>query len=198
MLILPRVPAFGLLTRQEEDSKDFRAMIRTHNKNHFAFSSMSIHCDDLFEKRNRRIYTVRVQGQIHHFLNDLVPFGTSTPMHTTLTHLVIIMEPNPYSMFLRSLTILDELERYCTVIKSDSTLDKRVYDKPTSFHVAGVWIENDGSYTMTSHDRDIRVYAKSSLSHNIQCYYACYDPLQYVLMFPAGDPGWHFNILFVG
>ncbi|GAA0183469.1 hypothetical protein LIER_30874 [Lithospermum erythrorhizon] len=41
---------------------------------------------------------------------------------------------------------------------------------------------------------DIRVYTKSGRSHNIQYYYGCYDPLQYVLMFPSGEPGWHSNI----
>ncbi|GAA0183240.1 hypothetical protein LIER_30692 [Lithospermum erythrorhizon] len=107
-------------------------MIRTYN-NHLVYSSISIHCDEQFERRNRGIYIVRAQRQLHHFLNDLVPADTSSKV----SGLVRVMEPNPYSLFLRSLCILEELERYYIVIKSDSTIEQRVYNKPSSTDVLG-------------------------------------------------------------
>ena len=31
-------------------------------------------------------------------------------------------------------------------------------------------------------------------SHRVQYYFGCYDPLQYPLLFPYGDTGWHQGI----
>ncbi|GAA0168423.1 hypothetical protein LIER_40564 [Lithospermum erythrorhizon] len=101
------------------------------------------------------------------------------------------MELCPYSKFLRSLSIMGDLDRYCIVIKSDSTLYQLVFNKPTSVEVSGIWIEAEDNPPGQTYMRDIRVYARSGHSHHIQPYYACYDRLQYVLMFPGGEPGSH-------
>ncbi|GAA0185405.1 hypothetical protein LIER_32693 [Lithospermum erythrorhizon] len=61
----------------------------------------------------------------------------------TIAGLVKVMDASPYSHFLKSLSTLDDLERYCIFPKSDSTLNQRVYNKPVSLDVAGVWIEDD-------------------------------------------------------
>ncbi|GAA0154659.1 hypothetical protein LIER_37935 [Lithospermum erythrorhizon] len=211
----------SLLTGQGDDSKDFHTMLRIY-KNHFKYSSMSIHCDTQLEQRNHGIYTIRAQGQIHHFLNDLLPANPSavtSGLHfyfydpveqvaartttlprlkpSTVAGLVKVMEPNLYSSFLRMLSSLNQLDRYCITIKSDSTLDQSVYNRRTTTEVVGIWLEDESGAT-NSYDRDIRVYARSGHNHNIQYYYVCYNPLQYVLMFPAGEPGWHGNIPTVG
>lgn len=220
-VVLPKY-LVELLTLNDEASKDFHIMIRTYN-NHFAYSTMSIHCDEKLEKRSRGIYTVRAQGQVHHFLNDLCPTDLASQtggMHfyfydpaeqiatrtsvlprlreSTVAGLVKVMQPNPYSCFLKALSTFDNLDNYHIVIKADSMLDQRVYNLPTSSEVAGIWIESETDNGRQSIDRDIRVYARSGQSHNIQYYFSCYDPLQYVLMFPDGQPGWHGNIPTVG
>ncbi|KAG9144060.1 hypothetical protein Leryth_026969 [Lithospermum erythrorhizon] len=62
----------------------------------------------------------------------------------------------------------------------------------------GMWLGNESDDGNQSELWDIRIYTKSGRSHIIQYYYGCYDPLQYVLMFPHGEPGWHNNIPKVG
>ncbi len=37
-------------------------------------------------------------------------------------------------------------------------------------------------------------FGHSGSSHRVQCYFGCYDPLQYPLIFPYGDTGWHQGI----
>ncbi|GAA0160483.1 hypothetical protein LIER_17027 [Lithospermum erythrorhizon] len=133
----------SLLTGTSDDSKDFQTMICTYN-NHLAYISMSIHCDVRYEWRNDGIYTVRVQGQICLFLGDLLPPKQSTkilgmqfyfydPEHQTMSRsatlprlrastlriLVGVMDGCPYSPFLHNLSTLDNLDRYCIVIKTD-------------------------------------------------------------------------------
>ncbi|GAA0174231.1 hypothetical protein LIER_27670 [Lithospermum erythrorhizon] len=65
-----------LITRTDPKSKEFQSMIKTYN-NHFAFTSIGISCDDKYQRRDHGVYTVRVQGQIHHYLNDLIPQDAS-------------------------------------------------------------------------------------------------------------------------
>ncbi|GAA0169077.1 hypothetical protein LIER_23634 [Lithospermum erythrorhizon] len=56
-----------------------------------------------------------------------------------------------------------------------------------------MWLESKYNSGDQSELWDIR--AKSGRSHKVQYYYGCYDPLQYVLMFPNGEPGRHNNIV---
>ncbi|GAA0160851.1 hypothetical protein LIER_17308 [Lithospermum erythrorhizon] len=64
--------------------------------------------------------------------------------------------------------------------------------------VAGIWIEDENRDNTNSKKWDIRVYSKSGRSHRVQYYFRCYDPLQYVLIFPNDEPDWHCNIPRVG
>ena len=45
-------------------------MIRTYD-NHFGVTSSDVKYDKKLCKRNKGIYTFKIQGQIYHFLNDL-------------------------------------------------------------------------------------------------------------------------------
>ena len=47
-----------------------------------------------------------------------------------------------------------------------------------------------------SKDRNIhiQVYTHSNTSHRIEHYYGCYDPLQYPILFPQGECGWHHGV----
>ena len=38
------------------------------------------------------------------------------------------------------------------------------------------------------------MHAKYGSSHRVQYYYGCFDPLQYPLLFPLGESGWHQGI----
>ncbi|GAA0174230.1 hypothetical protein LIER_27669 [Lithospermum erythrorhizon] len=112
--------------------------------------------------------------------------------------LVELMEPNPYAEFLKHASTFDNIDQYDIVIRADPGLDQRTYNKPTCTEVVGIWIEDQSGMPNNSELWDIRVYTKSGRSHRVQYYYGCYDPLQYVLRFPNGEPGWHCNIARVG
>ncbi|KAK4386168.1 hypothetical protein Sango_2487400 [Sesamum angolense] len=70
--------------------------------------------------------------------------------------------------------------------------DQRIYNIPVVDQVAAIW-KNSHECDM-SQSRDIRVYPKSGRSQKIEYYYGCYDPLQYPLLFPRGEPGWHLGL----
>ncbi|GAA0158769.1 hypothetical protein LIER_15712 [Lithospermum erythrorhizon] len=113
---------------------------------------------------------------------------------TIVERLVKLMEPNPYSEFLKHVSSLNNIEEYHIVIRSDPGLDQRIYNRPTSTEVTGIWIKDESGETNDTKLWDIRVYTKSDKSHRVQYYYDSYDPLQYLLMFPNGEPGWHCSI----
>ncbi|XP_042939420.1 uncharacterized protein LOC122274451 [Carya illinoinensis] len=108
---------------------------------------------------------------------------------SVIAQLMDILRVNPYSRFFRSLGDLPSLECQKICIRSDPGLDQRVYNAPTSSEVAAIWVEDDTLDQITP--RDIFVYNHVGGSHIVQYYYGCYDPLQYPLLFPFGDIGWH-------
>nr|XP_016472400.1 PREDICTED: uncharacterized protein LOC107794428 [Nicotiana tabacum] len=55
-----------------EESENFRTYIRMYN-NMFAFTSLGVKYDKELARRNCGIYTFRVQGQMYHFIDDLIP-----------------------------------------------------------------------------------------------------------------------------
>ncbi|KAM6568313.1 hypothetical protein CsatB_016298 [Cannabis sativa] len=203
-----------LLTSNTYESTQFRTYIRTYN-NKFAFTSFGVKVDKDLCRRNKGIYTFRSQGQIYHYINDLLPsnghpsklqlyfYDTDHELENRLSdskimvpsvvaELIQILQINPYSSFFRSLGDLEHLENQKIIIRTDIGLDQRVYNAPTSSQVAAIWTENDDGEELIG--RDIFVYNHSGLSHKVQYYYGCYDPLQYPLLFPYGDIGWHEDI----
>ncbi|XP_071913922.1 uncharacterized protein [Coffea arabica] len=203
-----------LLTSSSQEAQSFRALIRTYN-NHFGFTSFGVKADLTLSKRNKGIYTFRIQGQIYHFLNDF----NSTNDHSNnlqlyfndfetevsnrlaacprLSESVIrkimqVLESNPYAKFFRNLREVPNLDNYYIVLKTLPGVDQRVYNRPTTSQVAGLWVE--GQENGETGRRDIRVHTHSGASKNIQYYYGCYDPLQYPILFPFGDLGWHQGI----
>ncbi|GAA0167896.1 hypothetical protein LIER_22734 [Lithospermum erythrorhizon] len=122
-----------LITGTDPKSKEFQSMIRTYN-NHFVFTSIGISCYDKYQRRDHGVYTVRVQGQIHHYLNDLIPHDASKklsciqfyfydPQHqlsnrmttfprldgSIVERLVELMEPNTYAEFLKHASTFDNI-----------------------------------------------------------------------------------------
>ncbi|XP_062088611.1 uncharacterized protein LOC133795174 [Humulus lupulus] len=109
-----------------------------------------------------------------------------------VTQLINILQINPYSIFFRSLGDLPDLEKQIIHKKTDAGLDQRVFNAPTSSQVAVIWVENDDRDQPRG--RNILVYNNSGGNHKVQYYFGCYDPLQYPILFPFGDTGWHRGI----
>ena len=103
-----------------------------------------------------------------------------------------IIEVNPYVKFFRSLKNIQNLEDFSICIKSNTSLDQRVYNAPIASQVAAVWVED--SIEDNNRCREIIVNSHSGYSHKVEYYFGCYDSLQYPLMFPFGDTGWHQGI----
>ncbi|XP_019189454.1 PREDICTED: uncharacterized protein LOC109183853 isoform X2 [Ipomoea nil] len=111
---------------------------------------------------------------------------------SVVENLIDVLGSNPYSQFFRNLKDISSLDDCNILIRSNASLDQRVYNMPTSSQVAATWVdEQDGS---GQNNHDIRVFAKTGQSHSVKYNYGCYDPLQYPLLFPYGESGWHEGI----
>nr|XP_016507198.1 PREDICTED: uncharacterized protein LOC107824907 [Nicotiana tabacum] len=212
-----RMPAElrNLYIGNNAESKHFRTYIRTYN-NLFAFTALGVNYDKDLAKRNRGIYTFRVQGQMYHLIDDLYPkergprnlqlyfydnanelknrMACSDKLNeSTVKELMDILKGNPYSMFLRSLTDMPNLQNFHIALKCDAGLDQRVYNVPTTTtEIVAIWVdENDGPATHAPH---LQIYTHSDRTQRVNYYFGCYNPLQYPLLFPYGQGGWHCGI----
>ncbi|XP_019264032.1 PREDICTED: uncharacterized protein LOC109241725 [Nicotiana attenuata] len=204
----------NLYLGNDAESKHFQTYIRTYN-NLFAFTSLGVSYDKDLAKRNRGIYTFRVQGQMYHLIDDLYPrekrprnlqlyfydnanevgnrMACSDKINESIVKdLMDILKDNPYSIFLRSLTDIPNLQNFHITLKCDAGLDQRVYNLPTTTEIAAIWVdENDSRATHAPH---VQIYTQSDKTHRVNYYFGCYDPLQYPLLFPHGQGGWHCGI----
>ncbi|KAG5578495.1 hypothetical protein H5410_058629 [Solanum commersonii] len=154
----------NLYLENTELSKHFRTYIRTYN-NIFAFTSLGVTYDKELAKTNNGIYTFRVQGQMYHFINDLIPtdkkgknlqlyfFDSENELRNRMAcsnklneyvvrTLMEILKINPYSMFLKSLVDIPQLSDFYIALKCDSGLDQCIYNLPTRSS-CGIWVEQD-------------------------------------------------------
>lgn len=103
------------------------------------------------------------------------------PLNETIVlKLMNILLQNSYAQLFLTLERAP-LDVYEIRIKSEISLDKRVYNSPSVDQVATIWIE--GNNSNLAHKRDIIVHAQSGDKHRVKHYYGCYDPLQYPLLF---------------
>ena len=204
----------ALFTSNSEEAIHFKTHVRTYN-NTFAFTSFGVKYEKELCRRNRGIYTFKVQGQVYHYINELLPpdghpsylqlyfYDTDHEVENRIYQspklrpdvvqkLMNILTINPYCEFFRSLRDFPITDDTRIFIRCDPQLDQRVYNAPSASQVAGIWIENSDTNQLA--ERDIIIYSHSGNSHKIKHYFGCYDPLQYPLLFPYGDSGWHRHI----
>ncbi|KAK9714009.1 hypothetical protein RND81_06G065300 [Saponaria officinalis] len=114
----------------------------------------------------------------------------SFEMHLNVLRLLMrVMETNPYAQFFRSLRDLGVQEWNRIVIRVDPTHDQHTHNVPTASQVSGIWVDDAPADSPLT--QDIVFYARSRASHCILDYYSYYDPLQYPILFPYGETGWH-------
>ncbi|GJU94086.1 uncharacterized protein Tco_1318842 [Tanacetum coccineum] len=109
-----------------------------------------------------------------------------------VTILSRVLAPNPYVQTFRSLGNLGPLDKYRVKLTTSFKDDQRLYNRPTMSEVASIWVE--GNENITTYKRSIVVYGRSEYPTQIQAYFACYDPLSYLMFFPNGEAGWHKRI----
>lgn len=196
------------------DSMDFLQYIKPYN-DIFAFTSMGVHLDPVYAKRTNGIYTFRAQGQIYHFIDSLYPSG-QMPAYLQLyfydtekevenrkadkdklrediiSELIDVLNTNPYSQFFHSLREIPNIEEYEIRLKANPQINHQTAQPPSISQVAVMWIEDEEAAELN--ERDILVQKHDGHSQRISHYYGCYDPLQYPLLFPLGEPGRHQGI----
>ena len=133
-----------------------------------AFSSMGVNNDKGLATNTNGIYTFRVQGQIYHFIDDLLPrnegpkylqlyfydtehaienrsrfFSSLRP--DIISMLVDVLARNPDANFFRSLREFDINEESQILLKRDDGLDQRVFNTPIASQVAAIWLDENAS-----------------------------------------------------
>ncbi|KAH9625530.1 hypothetical protein KSS87_020327 [Heliosperma pusillum] len=197
-----------LYTSGSEGARHFQKYSRTYN-NMFAYSSIGGTFD---AKSYKGIYVFKLYGQIYHYVPDLLPSdggprylqlyfydgqqeaerraGCFSELRRDVVDMLMeVTSYNPYAKFFRSLREMDILDNTKILINKSTSKDQRVYNAPTSNEVAVIW--PDTSATGHTDGPHITVTGKTQASHRIMHYYGCYDPLQYPLLFPYGECGWH-------
>ncbi|CAI9271411.1 unnamed protein product [Lactuca saligna] len=178
----------NLLCSASEEAKMFRTYVRSYN-NLFSFTSFGVKVDKALAKRNKGIYTFRVQGQVYHFINEIMPQNNSSKsLQLYFHHTEHEIKNSPFHLSI-SLRDVPDLDNYKIILKTIADQDQRVYNKPEVSQVAAIWIngEDNGDYVT----RCIEVKMHNNESKSVQYYFGYYDPLQYPLMFPFGELGWH-------
>ncbi|XP_012837761.1 PREDICTED: uncharacterized protein LOC105958298 [Erythranthe guttata] len=211
---------YELFTSQIEDAVEFRNNIRVFNCI-FSFTSFGVKLDKELASARRGVYTFRAQGMVYHDLPGLYPteegpsnfqlyfVDTDNEVDNrlkvlqnpslsgdTVERLIQILEVNPYAKIFRRLKDYPAMDDVQLHISKDVRLDQRVYNAPGADQVAAIWVEGNNENIPFEHN--IIVHAHSGHKHRIRHYYGCYDPLQYPLLFPKGDTGWHQNIFKIG
>ncbi|CAG8734407.1 23865_t:CDS:2, partial [Racocetra persica] len=100
---------------------------------------------------------------------------------------------NPFVVNFRSISSASNITELRLLIRADHGLDQRTYNMPTTSQVAAVWVEGNDHINYT--ERDIIVQSRSQGLQRVSELSGCYDPMQYPLLFPRGDYGWHPGIL---
>ncbi|KAH0692798.1 hypothetical protein KY285_019895 [Solanum tuberosum] len=207
---------YELFVVDSDDAKLFRKNIRAYNSI-FAFTSFGVKLDKELASSRKEVYSFKAQGQIYHDLPSLIPnndrpryfqlyfYDTDHELanrmtvlqdanlsEKVMTKIRNIMEGNPYAKFFSQLKEHTNLQNLQVRIAANASLDQRVYNKPSVDQVATIWV--DGNNPNTPFERDIAVHEHSGNKHRVKHYYGCYDPLQYPLILPKGEAGWHQEI----
>lgn len=202
-------------------AKSFRANIRNYN-NAFAFSSLGVHIDHSVYGPSG-VYTFRIYGELIHRIGSLLPVSEDEPPHfsqiyvydpdvqhqaevrmsyhyglldmfTTLRLQDMLRVYNPYvDVFMTArerLTVNENISLYLKPIDV-SRFDQRRYNRPTASEIA---IIMPGTGEGQTDGRDIVLEARSHRLQRISELHSAYCALQYPLLFPNGQQGWHPNL----
>ena len=83
------------------------------------------------------------------------------------------------------------------IIRDPDRRKNRTYNRPTTMNEVGGIMLDDGS--ATTHERDIVIERRGApFPERISYMHACYMPMQYPLLFPQGDLGWHNAVRLAG
>lgn len=196
-----------------EVSQEFRRRSRSYNSA-FAFTTLKADFEDSWWPKDG-VYSLKVHGQVTHFFKPISGQPNTREMMQLffidtaedLTNDVLLtkdlrrdvvemiasaLSTNPYSLVFKRLRSWNNLHSARIVIRSSCVLDQRNCNVPIVDQVAGVW--KDGEKDTGGSVKDIQVYMESGRNQKINYYCGAYDSLQYLLLYPLGEPGWDKDI----
>ncbi|POM75052.1 LOW QUALITY PROTEIN: Helitron helicase-like protein [Phytophthora palmivora] len=188
----------------------FKHSIRAYN-NVFAFTSMgssrtrSLNVDERVTRSG--VYNFRVQGSVCHRMGALLPPLTRRPMFFAQ---VYINDPDMEARVASRMVMTDGLVpgdnpalRHNEFFPRDEDLRLRLHvarnanpgthNTPTASEVAAIIIDR-----AAAEHRDIILNTRQGGFKRIYETSESYDPLQYPLLFPYGEPGWTYDLPYVG
>lgn len=203
-----------LFVNNTPQSREFRENIWKYNRA-FAFTSLSVK-EDHSVNRGRGEPVFRIQGELCHRSGPLTPTPGHRPTYAqlyifepraALEHRVsqnqdlrrdtmqviqdVLLRHHQYApVYQHAHNVLREYNPNDDVsirLRVDPSVDRRRYNLPTADEVA-VILPGDGE---TSQPRDIVLHRRDGALRTISDLHPAYAPLQYVLLFPRGENGWH-------
>ena len=223
IVLAPLSPAppilYTLLTGNDPDSDEpYVKQIRLYNQI-LAFTSVSANVDNNLANAKEGVYTYKIHGALYHQIGGLMPNDENEPKFAQIyfhdSSLQYQLErrkelfPNlNEDMFNALLNELHAINPFITVFMTAGTRarnenlsdmiltihnvhgkDMRRYNLPTASEISAIITD------FTTEPRDIVIKTHEDKLHHISELHAAYDPLQYPLLFPYGEYGWHDNIL---
>lgn len=215
----PPEPLLQLLTQNDAQAKNFKEHIWEYNRA-LAFTSLGV-TEDHSVNRGRGPPVFRVQGELCHRSGSLLPDPGHKPIYAQLyifdPHVALQyrMQNNPQShlrddtmallqdvirdhhqyapIYLHAFEVLrhQEADDICIRLRVVPGTDRRRYNLPTADEVA-VILPGDQSQAQP---RDIILRNRGGALQRISDCHPAYAPLQYVLLFPYGENGWHPDLL---
>ncbi|EAU91301.2 hypothetical protein CC1G_13042 [Coprinopsis cinerea okayama7 len=185
----PPYPLDRYLTEQDPVSRKFREDIWKYNRT-FLFTSLGVQQDHSVNRGNGPP-VFRISGELHHNSGALMAPAGMVPRYSQL----FILEPNA------SLTIRQQqntdlnshiLQGYnvnndvSVHLRLDPQMDRRRYNLPTHPEVA---IILPTQHSTQPHDIVLRLH--HGPLQQISDLHPSYLPLQYPLLYPQGENGWH-------
>ena len=208
----------ALFTNQDPASKEFCTNIRQYN-NAFAFTSLGVPKRRIVTHQGGGPYSFRIQGELCHWSGSLAPSEGEEPTFAQLyvydpaTALEVrcrcnnklnpltlqvlqdvLWESHPYAAIYCHAHELLQDESMDLSIRLHCIGDKRRYNLPIANEVTIIIPRNEDA--KVTGPRDIILHRRTDTNalqslHDGHPAYAC---LHYVLLFPTGQHGWHWDL----
>lgn len=208
----------NLFEARTPEAVEFRTNIRQYNAA-LAFTSLGVNVDCQVNN-GRGPYVFHVHGELSHQIGDLMPTEGRQPVYAqlyiydpraaldermqrnhdlnrrTMDKLqTILLQHHCYSaLFRHAYEVLAQQPADSPIsirLLADPTRDQRRYNLPTVSEIAAI-VPGDG--TQVTDSRDIVLHRRTGPLQRIHDGHRSYACLHYVLFFPHGEDGWHWDL----
>src|SRR3989337_514772 len=187
-----------LTTNDPDSDEPFVNLIRAYN-HVLAFTSLGANIDEQLANAREGVYTFRIQGALYDTdLNYQLQRRKEIIPRLNRNMLQILQnELHSINPFVKTFTNAgnrarqESISDMSLIIHNTHGKDMRRYNQPTASEVAVIMSD----FNQVPELRDIIIKTHEDELKHISELNGAYDPLQYPLLFPYGEYGWHDNIL---